>query len=111
MTHVLIGEFDTIVDIGLRHVLAEEGCEVATHTRELTSSVINRISPDAVVVDLDDDAVTTSAERLIADYPGLPIVEMSSSTPRLRVFPAYRFGKSYDVPLSVESLITAVTGP
>lgn len=111
MTQVLIGEFHTIVDIGLRHVLAEEGCEVTTHARELTGSVISQVAPDAVVVDLDDGSVAASAEELISEYPGLPIVQMSSSRPRLRVFPAYRFGKSYEVPLSVESLISAVTGP
>lgn len=111
MTRVLVGEFHPLVELGLRRVLSDEGCCVVRDPRAISRRVVDDVRPDAVIVDLDDPAASSAAEGLVADYPGLPVLECSSSTPRLRVFPAYQFGKSYDVPLTIDGLIRAVAGP
>lgn len=111
MTTVLVGEFPPIIGLGLQHVFAEEGCHVVRSGRPFASATIDDVRPDAVVVDLDDAGASSAAEQLVDRYPGLPVVQCSSSTPRLRVFPAYKFGKSYDAPLTVRRLIEAVSGP
>jgi hypothetical protein len=110
MTRVLISAFDTIVGLGLCDLLVDRGCEVLTNHRSLTPELIDDLRPDALIVDMDDCAVSAAAEELIDRYPGIPIVQCSSASPVMRVFPAYRFGKSIDLPLSAESLVSAVTG-
>lgn len=111
MTRVLVGEFHPMVEFGLHRVLRDEGCCVVRDARVISHHVVDDVRPDAVIVDLDDSAASSAAEGLVSDYPGLPVLECSSSTPLLRVFPAYQFGKSYDVPLTIDGLIRAVSGP
>lgn len=110
MTRVLISAFDTIVGLGLCDLLVDRGCEVVTNNRSLTAELINDVQPDALVVDMDNCTESAAAEGLINRFPGIPIVQCSSANPVMRVFPAYRFGKSVDLPLSAESLVSAVTG-
>jgi hypothetical protein len=108
MTRVLVGEFHPMVSVGLHHLFAGEGWSVVSDRRPLTPAVIHDVRPDAVVVDLDDNLATSAAEDLADDFPSLPIVECSSSTPHLRVFPAPRSSPSHDLPLTVDLLIRAV---
>ena len=108
---VLITEFESIVEIGVRDLLVAGGCEVIGPHSSLNRSLISELRPDAVVVDMDDLETSAVAEGLIPEFPGIPLVECSSSTLRMRVFPAYRFGKSVDLPMSADLLIQAVTYP
>jgi DNA-binding NarL/FixJ family response regulator len=110
VTRVLINDFDTIVGLGLRDVLTDRGCEVVTGRATLTPAMLADLRPDAIVVDMDDTEVTAAAEALIDEFPGIRIVECSSAQPVMRVFPAYRFGKSLDLPLDPDTLYDAVTG-
>ncbi len=110
MTRVLISEFESIVGLGLCDLLIDRGCEVLTNRRSLTAELIDDLRPDALIVDMDDRAASAAAEQLIGRFPGIPIVQCSSANPVMRVFPAYRFGKSIDLPLSAESLVSAVKG-
>ena len=110
MTRVLVGEFHPMVAVGLHHLFAGEGWAVVNDRRGLTAAVIRDVRPDAVVVDLDDHHATSAAERLAGDFPSLPIVECSSSMPRLRVFPAPRSEPSRDLPLTLDLLLRAVNG-
>ena len=109
MTRVLISEFETIVGLGIREVLSDEGCEIIARRGSLTRDVIHEVRPDALVIDMDDLDEVARPGGLINEFPGIPLVACSSSDTRMRVFPAYRFGESYDAPLSSELLIRAVT--
>lgn len=111
MIRVLMSEFEPIIGRGLRNVLEEGGCELVTNPRALSPAVVGDVKPDAVVVDMDHANVTAAIQSLAKAFPGIAIVECSSSDARMRVFPAYRSGKSFDLPLSAETLIRAVTGP
>lgn len=110
MTRVFVGEFHPMVAVGLHHLFAGEGWAVVNDRRGPTPAAIRDVQPDAVVVDLDDHLATSAAEGLAGDFPSLPIVECSSSTPRLRVFPAPRSEPPRDLLLTVDQLVRAVIG-
>lgn len=109
MTRVLISEFDTIVGLGIREVLRDGGCEVISRRGSLTADVVQEIAPDAMVVDMDDRQAADRIHQLRRRFPGIPYVECSSAEARMRVFPAHRFGESYEAPLSSDLLVRAVT--
>ncbi|MFK8024814.1 MAG: hypothetical protein AB8G26_12710 [Ilumatobacter sp.] len=109
MTRVLINEFDTIVGLGICEVLREGGCEVIMRRGAITPELIETLEPDAMVVDMDDRDSVACVKQLQAHFPGIPYVECSSAEARIRVFPAYRFGESYEAPLSIDLLVHAVT--
>lgn len=109
MSRVLISEFDTIVGLGVCEVLREGGCEVITRRGTLTPDVVRAIDPDALVIDMDDERTVADVEGLRAHFPGIAYVECSSSQARMKVFPAYRFGESYEAHLSTDLLVRAVT--
>lgn len=60
-TRVLVGNLEPVVRLGMVRALEENGCEIvgdhrAAVVRDLIVQV-GRLRPDAVVLDLDDDAV------------------------------------------------------
>ena len=110
MTTVLVGAFPPMIDRGLVCVLADEGIDAVHAPRGVTADAIRNVRPSAVVVDLDE-VEGVAVRRLVDEFPGLPVVECSSSEPLLRVFPAYHFGKSYEAPLTITGLVEAIAGP
>ena len=111
MTTVLVGAFPPMIDRGIASVLADEGLDPVRAPSGVTPDAVRRARPCEVVVDLDDAAADSAARRLVVEFPGLPIVECSSSEPRLRVFPAYQFGESYESALTIPRLVEAIAGP
>ncbi len=109
MTRVLVTDFDAIVGLGVREVLIEGGCDVISSHQLLDRALIVEVRPDALVVDMDDHATVSRAEALVGDFPGMPLVECSSSIPLMRVFPGDGTGESFEVLLSAADLIQAVT--
>lgn len=112
MKRVLIGEFGSIVRLGLRELLeADDGCDVVAEDSG-TQAVMDRLLdalPDVVVLDLDDgNGAATLVEEITTDFPAVKIIACSSEQPRMKVFPPFHRGESYTAPLSRELLIEAV---
>lgn len=112
MKRVLIGEFGSIVRLGLRELLeAEESCDVVAEDNGGDAVMERLISalPDVVVLDLDGgDGAAALVDEITTDFPAVTIIACSSDQPRMKVFPPFHRGESYTAPLSRDLLIEAV---
>lgn len=111
MARVLLGDFGTIVRLGLGEVLEEEGVQLVGE--EMSShNVVDRLIatlPDVVVLDMDDRSGGLDLARRIArEYPAIKVIACSSREPRMRVFPPFHRGESYDEHLLPERFVRAI---
>jgi DNA-binding NarL/FixJ family response regulator len=109
---VLIGQFGSIVRLGLRELLEnEDGCDVVAEESG-EDEVLDRLLaalPDVVVLDLDDEPGAAHLVRTITSgFPAVTIIACSSQRPAMQVFPSFHRGESYTSELSPELLIEAV---
>lgn len=73
---ILLGRHDSILLVGLRRMLADEGIEVAGHEEEphrLVSAAANQ-QPDVVVLDLNDIGARDVADDVRRASPGSKVV-------------------------------------
>jgi DNA-binding NarL/FixJ family response regulator len=73
---VLLGDLDPIARLGMIAVLEEDGIDVIGEEErpEALVLVTGRLRPDAVVLDLDNPAARTLAERVRAASPATTVV-------------------------------------
>ena len=73
---ILIGRHDSILLVGLRRVLADEGIEVAGHEEEPQRLIRAAASqqPDVVVLDLNDIGARDVADDVRRASPGSKVV-------------------------------------
>lgn len=110
MSRVLIGHFGKIVRLGLQELLDEEGMDVVADERpdrEIFEDVVETL-PDVVVLDLDADGNDTIAKRIARTFPSVTVIACSSVEPRMRVFPRFHLGESYEAQLSPAGFVDAV---
>ena len=112
MKRVLIGQFGSIVRLGLRELLeSEDGCDVVAEENG-DDRVLDRLLyalPDVVVLDLDDEpGAAQLVNAITSGFPAVTVIACSSQRPAMRVFPSFHHGESYLSELSPELLIEAV---
>lgn len=108
MRRVLLGDFGAIVRAGLDDLLRAQDVEVV-HTDEagLLRQLVDAL-PDVVVLDLDREGTADLVDRIVREFPALKVVACSSRRPRMRVYPPFHRGESYETVLDAESLVRAV---
>lgn len=109
MTRVLIGGFGALVRAGVEDLLRAACIEVLHSDGDLVDRLVEDL-PDAVVLNLDDEASVPLAARISTLFPALTVIACSSAEPMMRVFPRFHHGESYLSSLRYESLAAATTG-
>ena len=110
MRRVLIGDFGSIVRIGLRELLASDEVEVVADA-EQPLGVIGRVTearPDVVILDLDSAETSITAQRISTTFPAIKVITCSSDEPVMRVFPAFHHGEYYEAGLTLSALAAAI---
>ena len=108
---VVIGDFGAVARLGLLDILAEEGLEVVGRAAaperpgpagkrdvpgpEGTVGLVNKVRPDVVVLDLDDESALDVAVQITSEFPAIKVVACSSEEPVMQVFPPFHHGESY----------------
>jgi len=105
---VLIGDFGSVLRLGLKDLLDEEGLDVVAESSVSLGTLDRLIEslPDIVVVDLD--AGGELAARIAHDFPAVKVIACSSVEPLMRVFPPFHRGESYVSELDPESFVAAI---
>lgn len=104
-----MGDFGAIVRLGLWDLFEECGDLVTEEAS--TADLIDRtteVAPDVVVLDLDAAGSGPLARSISTSFPAVTVVACSSDRPRMRVYPAFHRGESYDAPLEFDALIGVV---
>ena len=109
MTRVLVGDFGGLARLGVEELLRAERIEVVHSDGDLVSRLLEQL-PDAVVLNLDDEAVSTLARHLCTLFPALTVVACSAVDPTMRVYPRFHHGESYTSPVAAGSLGAAMAG-
>lgn len=108
MARVLIGAFESVLRLGLKESLIEEGVDVVAES-SLSTDTLDRLIetlPDVVVVDLATGEQL--ARKIATEYPAIKVIACSSGEPKMRVFPRFHRGESYTTELSPAALVAAV---
>ena len=87
MTRVLIGDFGSVLRLGLKELLDEEGFDVVAESTVSLGTLDRLVQslPDIVVLELE--AGVGLATRIARDYPAVKVIACSSVEPRMRIFP------------------------
>lgn len=110
MRRVLIGDFGSILHIGLRELLASHHVELVAD-EGAPSGIIGRVTdarPDVVILDLDSPDAPVVAQRISTTFPAIKVISCSSDEPVMRVFPAFHHGESYQAGLTLTALAAAI---
>jgi DNA-binding NarL/FixJ family response regulator len=108
---VLIGDFGSIIRIGLRELLVSSEIELVADAEQPASGIIGRLTearPDVVILDLDNPDTPTTAQRISTTFPAIKVITCSPDEPVMRVFPAFHHGESYQASLTLSSLAAAI---
>ena len=108
MRRILFGDFGAVARAGVEDVLRGEDVEARQCPNEELLARLDDRRPDVVVLDLDRPATPQLAERLVRTFPGLTVVACSTRRPRMRVYPPFHEGESYESELDLGDLATAV---
>lgn len=108
MTTVLMDHFGDLLLAGFADILHGEDVHVLEACGADFVQCVADAMPDAVVLDLDRDGRHELAFRLAARFPALTVVACSSRAPRMRVYPRFHHGESYDSELAPDLLSGAV---
>lgn len=111
MARVLIGQFNTMVGLGLKEILDADGSGVVA-MEVPADALLDRLvetSPDVVMLDLDTAGCADLAAQITAQYPAIKVIACSSRRPVMRVFPPFHHGESYLSSLSPSLLLEAVS--
>ncbi len=110
LRRVLLGHFGSVVRIGLGELLSEGGYEVLaeeTPDETLIERLVDAL-PDVVMLDLDSEHGSQTAQAISAAFPSVKVVAFSANHQRMKVFPRFHGGESYDMTLSTEGLLDIV---
>ena len=111
MRRVLIGDFGSILRIGLRELLASHHVELVADAPSPPCGIIGRVTdarPDVVILDLDSPDAPVVAQRISTTFPAIKVISCSSDEPVMRVFPAFHHGEFYEAGLTVTALAAAI---
>lgn len=111
MRRVLIGEFESILWLGLREVLTEKGCDVvaeATSANHMMDRMVEARA-DVVVIDMDAEDGQELIGTISQAYPSVTLIALSMATPAMKVYPSSNHEESYVSELNPGRLIQAVT--
>jgi DNA-binding NarL/FixJ family response regulator len=112
VSRVLLGDFGVIANLGLIDLLAELGFDVVIEETEPDEFLerVGQLRPDVVVLNLDAEENSRLATRIATVYTEVKVVACSTDEPRMRVFPRYHRGESYESDLSPDLLGDAIRG-
>jgi DNA-binding NarL/FixJ family response regulator len=110
VARVLVGDFGVIAQLGLTELLAELGFEMVAEQGEGERFLerVEELRPDVVVLDLDTEEGSRLAVRIASVFAAIKVVACSTDEPRMRVFPRFHGGESYESHLNPDLLSDAI---
>jgi DNA-binding NarL/FixJ family response regulator len=110
LRRVLLGHFGSVLRMGLDDLLRERGYDVVAEDAP-DETLVDRLLdalPDVVMLDLDSEHGSETARAISAAFPAVKVVAFSANGQRMRIFPRFHRGESYDMTLSTEGLLDTV---
>ena len=100
MAKVAVGDFDAMLAIGIRDVVSASRMDVIHRPTDAMLDYLRDCLPRLIVLDASAPGSAEVVRRIVTEHPSIQVVTCSAADPRLRVYPPFHHGESFEASLS-----------